>query len=218
MWHTITSFFYFGCTLWCADGIKFALTFRNVLSKEQHMAILPLIVNHLTAQSLVVVSYAAYYIERVFIMKQPQGGSMFVEADVAQFAQDLLTNLFAAMQRDDCGDNEYIMKAIMRVISVGRSSLAPVIAMVIEALSAKMLQLATNPGKARFNHYMFESMSCAVRFTCEAQPGVVANFEQALFPPFETMLTVNEVGIPGAFKHFLSFFWWGGGDEAVSES
>jgi len=179
-----------------ADGIKFALTFRNKLSKEQHMAILPSVVNHLTAENLVVVSYAAYYIERVFIMKVPGQGAMFAEADVAQFAQQLLTNLFAAMQRDDCADNEYIMKAIMRVISVGKTSLTPVIAMVIEALSTKMLAVANNPGKARFNHYMFESMSCAVRFTCEANPATVANFEQFLFPPFETMLTINDVGIP----------------------
>eukprot|EP00039_Didymoeca_costata_P022455 m.4556 g.4556 ORF g.4556 m.4556 type:complete len:965 (-) comp3015_c0_seq1:58-2952(-) len=177
-----------------ADALKFALNFRSQLSKQHHLAILPLAVKHLTATSLVVMSYAAYYIERVLILKQ--GNELFFSAaEVGGFAQELLTNLFQAMSRPDCTENEYLMKAIMRTISAGKAALTPVMALVIDALSTKMMEVSKNPGKAKFNHYMFEAMSGAVRFTCEATPAAVSAFEEKLFPPFEAMLTINEVGI-----------------------
>merc|ERR1712196_83308 len=80
-------------------------------------------------------------------------------------------------------------------MGIGRSSLTPMMGDVVEALSSKMIQVAQNPGKPKFNHYMFESISCAVRYTCEATPEAVTAFEEKLFPPSETILTVNETGI-----------------------
>jgi hypothetical protein len=56
------------------------------------------------------------------------------------------------------------MKAIMRTISTGKAALVGVMPIVIDQLSAKMVEVAKNPGKARFNHYMFETMSGAVRY------------------------------------------------------
>lgn len=36
-----------------ADAIKFVMTFRNILTKEQHAAILPLVARHLTSKNQV---------------------------------------------------------------------------------------------------------------------------------------------------------------------
>ena len=178
-----------------ADAIKYVLTFRQQLSKEQHMAVMPMVVQHLTSDNEVVMSYAAFYVERVLAMKR-DGAALFSEAEVGGMAQSLLTNLFGALNKETCQENEYLMKTIMRTISTGKTALAGVMPIVIDNLSKKMLDVAKNPGKAKFNHYMFEAMSSAVRFTCDANPAAVAQFEAKLFQPFELMLTHQGVGIP----------------------
>lgn len=180
-----------------ADCLKFVLNFRSQMTRDHHMVILPLVVRLLTASSLVVMSYAAYYIERILIQRGQDGVQMFDQAAIGGFAQELLTNLFGAMGRPECAENEYLMKAIMRTITAGKASLVPVMGLVIDALSQKMMEVSKNPGKAKFNHYMFEAMSGAVRFTCETHPEMVTAFEDKLFEPFGFMLTAYEgVGIP----------------------
>ncbi len=46
------------------------------LSKELLVAVVPLLVNLLTAQSYVVHSYAASGLEKLFMVKAPNGGSL----------------------------------------------------------------------------------------------------------------------------------------------
>ena len=183
-----------------ADAIKYVLTFRQQLTKAQHMAVLPMVLQYLKSDNLVVMSYAAFYVERVLAIKK-DGVAMFTAAEVGGMAQALLTNLFGALAKKECAENEYLMKAIMRTIATGKAALAGSISIVIDNLSKKMLEVATrlfadSGGNAKFNHYMFESMSSAVRFTCDANPAAVAQFEAKLFPPFQLMLAHKGVGIP----------------------
>jgi exportin-2 (importin alpha re-exporter) len=57
-----------------ADAIRFLYTFRNQLTKEQLLSVLPLLVHHLGNPSYVVYTYAAVCIERILFIKQ--GGKL----------------------------------------------------------------------------------------------------------------------------------------------
>jgi len=48
------------------------------MSREILLSIIPLLINHLTSQSLVIHSYAANCLEKIFVIKGPNGGTMYV--------------------------------------------------------------------------------------------------------------------------------------------
>jgi exportin-2 (importin alpha re-exporter) len=56
-----------------ADALKFLMTFRNMLGAPIIISSLPQIVRHLSAQSIVVHTYAACAIEKMFVLKVDDG-------------------------------------------------------------------------------------------------------------------------------------------------
>lgn len=106
-----------------ADALKYITTFRNNLTKEQFMSILPLVAGHLLSDSQVVMSYAAHCIERSLMMKR-DGVAFFDEAEVGEMAQALLENLFGAMDKPQNRESDYLMKAILRTVSCGKDAVA----------------------------------------------------------------------------------------------
>ena len=188
-----------------ADSLKFAFEFRQQLPNEVHHALLPLLQAHLLAPSPVVASYAAVCIDRILSMRRmaPEAAAtvaaagsaraasapVFDESVLAPHVEGLLTACFTALEQEGQGENEYIMKAIMRIIAVGRSSVQPYLAVVVERLSQIVLAVAKNPSRPRFNHFLFESVSCAVRYTCAADPSAATAFAAALMPAFGQLLT-----------------------------
>jgi hypothetical protein len=63
-------------------------------------------------------------------------------------------------------------------------------------LSARARRAHIDTTCTRYNHYMFETMCCCIRYAVAVNPSTVAMFEAGLFPPFQTMLE-EEVGIRG---------------------
>lgn len=59
-----------------ADGIKFIMTFRSILPREVVIGSLPQLIRHLSANSIVVHSYAACAIEKILAMKGPDNLAM----------------------------------------------------------------------------------------------------------------------------------------------
>jgi exportin-2 (importin alpha re-exporter) len=53
-----------------ADAIRFLYTFRNQLTKEQLLSVLPVLVGHLGSENYVTYTYAAITIERILFIKQ----------------------------------------------------------------------------------------------------------------------------------------------------
>jgi exportin-2 (importin alpha re-exporter) len=51
------------------DAIKYLYTFRNQLTKEQLVSVLPMLVQHLGSDNYVIYSYAAIAIERILFIK-----------------------------------------------------------------------------------------------------------------------------------------------------
>ncbi|XP_012879767.1 PREDICTED: exportin-2 [Dipodomys ordii] len=171
-----------------ADGIKYIMIFRNQVPKEHLLVSIPLLINHLQAESIVVHTYAAHALERLFTMRGPNNATLFTAAEIAPFVEILLTNLFKALTLPGSSENEYIMKAIMRSFSLLQEAIIPYIPTLISQLTQKLLAVSKNPSKPHFNHYMFEAICLSIRITCKANPAAVVNFEEALFLVFTEIL------------------------------
>ncbi|KAJ9111753.1 hypothetical protein QFC22_006412 [Naganishia vaughanmartiniae] len=186
------------------DAIKYLFTFRNQLTKEQLVSVLPLLVKHLESSNYVVYSYAAITIERILFIKQ-NGMVLFTQADVRPFAESILMacfrNIESGQTPEKIAENDYLMKCVMRVIITARQSLTPGYQAILARLVAIIGETSKNPSNPRFNQYNFESISALIRFVSAGTPDAVSHFEAALFPPIQYMLSadVSEF-IPYAFQ------------------
>merc|ERR1719195_272570 len=111
--------------------------------------------------------------------------------DLAPQAQTLLQSLFDVLSRPTSAENEYVMKAVMRSFSALQEAVVPYLAHLLPPLTTKLTQAAKNPTRPHYNHYLFESLSLAIRIVCKSNPGAVQNFEQVLFPVFEEILKTD---------------------------
>ncbi|XP_043944905.1 exportin-2 [Protopterus annectens] len=184
-----------------ADGIKYVMIFRSRLPKEQLLAAVPLLINLLQSESIVVHTYAAHALERIFTMRGEDNTTLINRAEMAQLVEPLLTNLFKAMTVTGSSENEYVMKAIMRSFSLLQESIVPYVPTLISQLTQKLLAVSKNPSKPHFNHYLFESLCLAVKITCKSNPTALQSFEEALFVVFTEILQ-NDVQefIPYVFQ------------------
>uniref|UniRef100_A0A672MEB4 Exportin-2 n=1 Tax=Sinocyclocheilus grahami TaxID=75366 RepID=A0A672MEB4_SINGR len=171
-----------------ADAIKYVMTFRSQLPKEQLLEAVPLLVAHLQAESIVQHTYAAHALERLFTMRGANNATLITPTEMAPFTEQLLNNLFKSLAIPGSSENEYIMKAIMRSFSLLQEAIVPYIPTLIGQLTHKLLLVSKNPSKPHFNHYLFESLCLSIRITCKASPDTVDSFEEALFPVFTEIL------------------------------
>uniref|UniRef100_A0A8C1YMD1 Exportin-2 n=1 Tax=Cyprinus carpio TaxID=7962 RepID=A0A8C1YMD1_CYPCA len=171
-----------------ADAIKYVMTFRSQLPKEQLLETVPLLVAHLQAESIVQHTYAAHALERLFTMRGANNTTLITPSEMAPFTEQLLNNLFKSLAIPGSSENEYIMKAIMRSFSLLQEAIVPYIPTLIGQLTHKLLLVSKNPSKPHFNHYLFESLCLSIRITCKANPDTVNSFEEALFPVFTEIL------------------------------
>ena len=171
-----------------ADSIRYLTTFRSVLPRECLVSALPLLVVHLTAPSHVVHTYAAHCMEKLLLVRDGNGAVVIQPADLQPHFETLLVNLFNVLKVEGSEQNEYVMKAIMRSMSTMQDSIAPYSETLLNQLSAKLAQVSQNPSKPHFNHYLFESICCIIRYSCKADAKPVDKFESSLFPIIESIL------------------------------
>lgn len=171
-----------------ADSIKYIMMFRSVLPREMVVGSLPQIVKHLTAVSHVVHTYAACAIEKILVMKTPDGNSVVKTEEVTPIARELLTNLFSALDLPGSQENEYVMKAIMRSFSALQAQVIPHLGDLLPKLTQKLALVARNPSKPHFNHYLFETLCLSIKIVCTSNKAAVSTFEASLFPLFQWIL------------------------------
>lgn len=174
------------------DAIKYLHTFRNQLTKEQLVGVLPLLVQHLESEQYVTCSYASITIERVLALRR-DGKMLFTPQDVQPFAENILMALFRNIERgqtpEKLAENDYLMKCMMRMLATVREAIAPAHALLLDHLAKILAEIAKNPSNPRFSQFLFESIAALVRYTVAAQPDSLAAFEQQLFPPFTMILS-----------------------------
>ncbi|SPO23873.1 probable CSE1 - Nuclear envelope protein that mediates the nuclear export of importin alpha [Ustilago trichophora] len=176
------------------DAIKYLHTFRNQLTKEQLLSVLPLLVQHLESEQYVTCSYASITIERVLALKR-DSKLLFTPQDVQPFAESILMALFRNIERgstpEKIAENDYLMKCMLRMLATVRESIAPAHSVILTHLASILSEISKNPSNPRFSQYLFESISALIRFTVSAQPETLAAFEASLFPPFTTILSAD---------------------------
>lgn len=170
-----------------ADCLRFATIFRSQLPHAAALDLFPRSVALLASSHNVVHSYAAVLVDRLLTMRA-NGAQAFTTTELAPHLQPLLERLFGALALPDSGENEYVMRAVMRVIAFVGAVIAPVALPALKQLADVLLAVARNPTQPGFNHYLFESVAALVRFGCQADASAVASFEGLLFPAFQIIL------------------------------
>ncbi|KAK0052093.1 exportin-2 [Biomphalaria pfeifferi] len=170
-----------------ADIIKYLMVFRNQLPAAVIQAAVPDLIRFLQAESVVVHTYAAHALERLFMVRN-NGVAAITSEMIEPIAGELMTSLFSAMEKPGSTENEYIMKAIMRTMSLLQDHIIPMIPQLLMGFKAKLLLVSKNPSKPHFNHYLFECLCVAIRASCKKHPEAVTVFEEALFLPFTDIL------------------------------
>jgi len=207
-----------------ADAIKMLCLFRELFPKEMLLSLLPYMVAHLASSQVVVQTYAAICIDKFLSIRDKPaaaagggaaaggiggvGGMLAAVAsgpgtprlsdeDVAPMLQQLLASLFAVLENPTLPENDYVMRAIMRVLSVSGPRVGPFTQLVLQKLTLTLERVCKNPVNPHFNHYLFESISLLVRSSCSAtqQPDMAEalcnEFERLLFPPFQSVLQLD---------------------------
>ena len=169
-------------------------------------------VAHLGSKEYVVRSYAASCIERMLASKNldangKQTTDRYTKTDIQPFLRPLIVGLFGALVQGmggtDKWENEYVMKAITRVSGVAKGDMAPYLSDVIGQLNTVLSAVCGNPRNPSFNHYMFETVASLIKFGCEADPALAAQFEAVVMPPFQDVLAKDiEEFAPYVFQIF----------------
>jgi len=178
-----------------ATALKFVSTFRNQFAKEHLTALMPLLIHHLSADSIVVHTYAAAAIEKILTTKEdtPDGRKKhkFGGEEIRPFLQTLFTGLFTIVDKTNLNENEYVMKCVMRSLSTAKDDIVQVTQIVLEKLTATLGHVAKNPRNPQFNHYLFESIAVLVKSVCAKDASHTSAFEGLLFPPFQMVLQMD---------------------------
>lgn len=176
-----------------ADALKFLMTFRTVLGPQAMITCMPQLVRHLTAENIVVHSYAACAIERILQMRGADNNIAITITHLQPIGNELLNGLFAVLNNQQSAENEYVMKAIMRSLSILQAASLPFMNAALPKLTEILSNVSKNPSRPHFNHYLFETIACSVQIVCTTQPDAVTTFEEALFPIFQFILQQDVV-------------------------
>lgn len=174
-----------------ADALKYIITFRNQLPlKEIIIPILPQISRHLTSPITIIHSYAANCIEKLLTLRDPNNlsATQIKVEEISAISLNILENLFNIFQFPGSGENDYAIKAIMRLFSLLRESILPYVSVLMPKLTQKLVQVSQNPSKPNFNHYLFECVCLLIKITCDKDPSAISSFESVLFPIFQHIL------------------------------
>ena len=184
-----------------ADAIRFITTFRSILPKDLLVNCLPLIVVHLKAPSHVVHTYAAHCIEKMLVLRDADSRMVMQLPQLQPLFETIATNLLAVLKIQGSELNEYAMKCLLRSMSTMQEQLAPFSDTLLRELAGKLAEVSQNPSKPHFNHYLFESICCIIKNTCQTNAALAEKFENTLFPIVESIL-VRDVGefLPYVFQ------------------
>ncbi|EJD01973.1 Cse1-domain-containing protein [Fomitiporia mediterranea MF3/22] len=173
------------------DAIRYLYTFRNQLTKEQLISVLPYLLRHLESPNYVCYTYAATTIERILVIKR-NSQLLFNQEDIREIAPQILNVLLTRIESggtpEKIAENDYLMKCVMRIILTARATLLPAYETLLQRLINIIGAIAKNPSNPNFDQYIFESISALVRFIVAASSQSLSAFEQTLFGPFTFIL------------------------------
>jgi len=171
-----------------ADAMRYIATFRQQLPKDVLINTIGVLIRYLSSNVPVVNTYACHSIERILTMRTPTNkDNLFTGSDLEQFMPHLIVNILNLIQPVS-GENEYAIKALMRVCMVLQEKAEPYVEPIISKLVNLLNAISKNPCKPNFNHYLFETFGILIRGVCIKNKALIEKFESNLFPIFNYVL------------------------------
>ena len=198
-----------------ADAIKFVATFRQFIPKDVALlTVIPMLVSALDSRVVVVHTYAAAAIDGLLAVREirPEtshlgyvvyGAHRFTQADLRPHLNSLLVKLFALIDATPASaaqasvanktatantDNEHLIMCVVRVMSVAKRDVGPVVPDILAQLGRTLARVAANPSNPIFNHFLFECIAAANKFGGESGAVSVDQLEAALNPSIDRVL------------------------------
>jgi exportin-2 (importin alpha re-exporter) len=123
----------------------------------------------------------------------------------------LFSALFPVLENEELPENDYVMKCIMRLLTVAGVEIKPVTELVLHHLTISLERVCKNPANPFFNHYLFECIALLVRSCCSPtavstmtetqQMEIFTQFESLLFPLFQSILQMDVIEfVPYVFQ------------------
>ena len=145
-------------------------------------------------------TYAATVIEKLLTVKDGRV-PRFGPADVKPFVERVLSEEFKLLERSESEDNDYIMKSLMRILSVASPKDVP-LDLITQKLLTILTRITKKPATPIFNHYLFECIASLAKSISIANPAHIIPFENFILPTFNSILQ-NDIN--SLFLSFSSF-------------
>ncbi len=223
-----------------ATCLNFVTAFRSQWPSDILQQLLPLVTQWLQSPMYVLHSYAAVCVERLLSVTDPLPQGAPAGTKLPRRASDdtiksiLNPGLSAALARiasvgqvdgsaasgaagvlgrqDGNGENEWMMRLVLRLLVCAGASAAGVAGDVLGVLSKVITAVTANPAAPQFNHYLFESVAVVIKCVVDAQGGdaarvnaAVGELESNLMPVFDVIFSkdVTEF-VPYSFQLLAS--------------
>lgn len=175
-----------------ADCLKFVSVFRNQIPSEALGKLFTCFIEMLGSDVYVVNTYAAGCIDKYLAMKEAGGKTPRIPVSaVREHSQTLFRRLFGVLERPASENNEYLMKAVVRVVAVMKGGMKDMAGTLIDQVAKILDRVARNPSQPMFNHYLFEALAALIRGVAGEDASTVPAFEEHLFPIFKLVLENN---------------------------
>eukprot|EP01129_Flabellula_baltica_P010761 TRINITY_DN4587_c0_g1_i1.p1 TRINITY_DN4587_c0_g1~~TRINITY_DN4587_c0_g1_i1.p1 ORF type:complete len:967 (-),score=208.33 TRINITY_DN4587_c0_g1_i1:132-3032(-) len=193
-----------------AACLKFVNRFRMILGGDSFDILFPTFIAHLQCNAEVTRSYAATCIERILTIREENQGAVFYRYGKEKLSPHLnsvfnaLFYVLSSASDQSSMENQYIMKAILRVITVAKEEAFGVYQTCLTSFASILQQIYRAPTNTLFCHYLFETIACIVRNINQTNPSNISMVETTLFQIFTGILqdTACETLHPYVFQIF----------------
>ncbi|CAI4228426.1 unnamed protein product [Auanema sp. JU1783] len=168
------------------DAVKFVVTFRNQLPLEVLVEVIQAADRLLQSTIPMLHKYAAYAIEKVTLVKNPQTNAPYITGKEIP-VESLLSNLVGAFDKDPKSQNSpYLIRAVLRVVALLDDNSSRHAGAIATQLANLVDATIKNPADPVHTHFLFETMCVLIRKTANL-PGL--SLDEQLMPLIETIMT-----------------------------
>lgn len=161
------------------EEIKLCMLLRSYISKETLLELLSYMGSFLNSTlNMAVYTMAAILMEKIL-------GS-FTSKELVGTCEMLSAKLLPLLSSKD---NEFVMRAILRLTATMKYDLAPFGLIYFQELTGVLQLVCKNPSNPRFHHYLFECMACLFKFTYSQKNAQDQEaIERIIVPVFQKIL------------------------------
>lgn len=161
------------------EEIKLCTLFRSFISKEFLLELMSYMGSFLdSSANIAVYTMTAIFIEKIL--------GFFTSKEVLGICESLSSKLLPLLS---IKDNEFIMRAILRLITCIKYDLTPFSMIYFQELAIVVQSICKNPSNPRFHHYLFECLACLIKFAYSQKTNKEQeSIEALLVPLFQKIL------------------------------